>query len=182
MKTKCKICTRPLSAGQRSYCSAECAAQGRKLRRRVKRGRQRKCRRCRSGFQATRRGHVICSAACRQAEARERAARRDVASLVPLWALHRDLKAMGVDPPAKKSRLDLAAVERIETRRQRDELLRSAGIDPRPPRRQGRAIQPIQAIKDRLAKAVREEDYEIAAALRDELRGHIGATSPVSGF
>src|SRR5215831_19646006 len=110
---KCKICGGLLPGGQRKYCCQEGAREGQKLRRRAKPAGRRKCRRCRSWFHPFRRGHVVCSAACRQAEVRERATRRDIARLVPRLALHRDLQAMGlVSSLTKESRLDLAAVER----------------------------------------------------------------------
>jgi protein-arginine kinase activator protein McsA len=87
---------------------------------------------------------------------------------------------MGLDLPLnKEEKAELAAFERAQRRRQRDELLRSAGLDPRPPRCQGRAAKAIRELEVRLARAVRDQDYERAAELRDEIKrqkGQAGVT------
>jgi excinuclease UvrABC helicase subunit UvrB len=75
----------------------------------------------------------------------------------------------------KKEKADLAAEEREQKRRQRDELLRSAGLDPRPPRRDGAAVrqsktEKVVELRIKLKQAVLVEEYEKAAALRDQLR------------
>jgi protein-arginine kinase activator protein McsA len=90
-------------------------------------------------------------------------------------ALRNDLRAAGVELRlTKKQEADLAAFERAQRKRHRNELLRSAGLDPRPPRCQGKAVKPIREIELRLARAVRDEDYERAAELRDEIKRQKG--------
>jgi protein-arginine kinase activator protein McsA len=94
--------------------------------------------------------------------------------------LRRDFSKVGMDLPLnKKEKAEFAAFERAEKRRERDEFLRSAGLDPRPPRSQGKAVKFSREIEERLNRAVAAEDFERAAALRDELekrKGQNGAT------
>jgi excinuclease UvrABC helicase subunit UvrB len=82
----------------------------------------------------------------------------------------------GIEPRlSKKEKADLEAEEGAQNRRQTDEMLRSAGMDPRPPRRDGCAVRRSKAeaiveLRNQLKQAVLVEDYESAAALRDQLR------------
>jgi hypothetical protein len=82
--------------------------------------------------------------------------------------LKADLRKAGVNQPmSRREKLDVAAAERAEKKRTANELLRSAGQDPRPPRRKGRAVGPLER---RFRAAIKREDYERAAVLQDELR------------
>jgi hypothetical protein len=94
--------------------------------------------------------------------------------------LRRDLNNIGMDLPlSKKEKAELAALQRAENHRHRDELLRSADLDPRTLRSQGRAVKSIPEIEERLRLAIQAEDYDLAALLRDELierKGHSRAT------
>jgi hypothetical protein len=106
--------------------------------------------------------------------------RRDPTALKLRVLLHRDMRNAGMEMPLnKKDKAAFAAFERAEKRRERDEFLRSAGLDPRPPRWQGKAVKSIDQIEERLNRAISAEDFELAAALRDELnmrKGQAGAT------
>jgi hypothetical protein len=94
--------------------------------------------------------------------------------------LRRDFSKVGMDLPLnKKEETALAAFERAEKVRERDELLRSARLDPRTPRSEGKAVKSTQELEERLSRAISSEDFELAAALRDELekrKGQTGAT------
>jgi len=94
--------------------------------------------------------------------------------------LRRDLNKIGLDLPlSKEEKADLAALERAENRRHRDELLLSAGPNPRTPRSQEMTVKSIPDIEECLRLAVQAEDYELAALLRDELndrKGHARET------
>jgi hypothetical protein len=76
---------------------------------------------------------------------------------------------------SKKEKADLKAEEKAQKRRQTDELISSAGLDPRPPRRDGQAVRLSKAeervdLRVKMRQAVLAEEYESAAALRDQLR------------
>jgi len=138
-KARCEICSGAVLAPRRTYCSRVCAQEAHNRNRHVKRKR-RKCRRCGTWFRPTRKGHVVCGAACRQAEVRERASRRDWTSARGLALLRADVRQIGLELPlTKQQNRDADAAERHEAKRAVDSLLRSAGLDPRPARKGGRA-------------------------------------------
>ena len=86
----CRVCTSPLTLA-RVYCSAPCAATGRRRRRR-RRQRTIECARCHGRFRQTRRGNRFCSGACRQAHWRRTSATtRELRRL-----LRKDLRSAGV--------------------------------------------------------------------------------------
>ena len=147
-RKRCTICGASLEQGQRRYCSAACAGAGHDANRRVKRPHPRKCGACGSRFRPTRHGQRYCCGACRQSEYRVRF-RRYIATLAagdPLVHLGEDMRAMfkkdflgmSVDPRRRRQLDHDRAV--IEEDHANDELER-AGIDPRPARKDGRALK-----------------------------------------
>ncbi len=175
---KCKNCKSKLEGKRRSYCSDECARDGHNKKRQSKKPRARKCRRCRAKFHPKRKGHLVCSAACRQAEVRDRAARRSPHSFVTAL-LRSDMRTMCPDIADKafsaKEHADADAAERAETRRQRDEFLRGSGLDPKSSRSHGQSDQKmkmeaeIERLTVQKSQAIREERFEEAARLRDRI-------------
>ena len=141
MSKKCSICKSTVPAGKRQYCSLLCAAIGHNRNRRVKTPRQRKCRRCRSYFNPTRKGHVVCSAASRQAEVREKKLR--IGSYPAISALLvKDLRQLGLQNLLPtKTRDEAAAVAREETPRTIHRELDKSGVDPRPARKDDKAVR-----------------------------------------
>ena len=74
---------------------------------------------------------------------------------------------------SRKKHADADAAERAEKRRAPDELLRQAGLDPRPARRDGRArkdLMVLEQLQREKIRAIRNEQYERAAELRDKIR------------
>ncbi len=74
---------------------------------------------------------------------------------------------------SRKKHADADAAERAEKRRARDEVLRQAGLDPRPARRDGRArknLMVLEQLQRDKNSAIRDEQYERAAELRDQIR------------
>lgn len=142
-KAKCKICRGAVLAPRRRYCSDVCVKNGHNRGRRVKR-RRRRCRRCGKWFPATRRGHKVCGAACRQAEVRERERASNRDPVIAAWAaqFRQDARDLGLEVPLPKGLAqDADAVDQREEKRTIDEFLRSAGIDPRPARKDGKALR-----------------------------------------
>ena len=136
----CSICNSAISPPATRYCSPECARTAHNKRRRAKRNR-RKCKRCRAWFKPTRRGHVLCSAACRQAVFREKR------PLGPhdAWrgAVRADMTKLGLTRYGFSAEDEARAIaaRQAEKRQHVDDELKRAGLDPRPLRRDGRAVK-----------------------------------------
>ena len=145
----CTICKSAISPPSTRYCSQACARAAHNLRRRVK-PRRHKCKRCRAWFTPTRHGHVLCSAACRQAVFRERkshfnphavglAALRDDLSRIPSYIAEVGFTGRILQNPEDEAAA--IAAQQAMDRQQVDDELKRAGIDPRPFRRDGRAVK-----------------------------------------
>ncbi len=156
MPARCLICRAKLTRSRRTYCSDLCASDGHNRKRRIRQPRRRRCKSCRAWFPPARHGHVFCSVACKQATTRYRAKAQLNALLfgrIPpelLYALRSDVTRItaardAFNPADALSKAENAAAdafERAEIPYTRDSLLRKAGLDPRAPRREGRAVRP----------------------------------------
>lgn len=118
-----------------------------------------KCRACSTRFRRVRRGQIYCCAACRQSAHRQRQSeliytaltggtgllmiklREDLRRIMPQVEATTILEGQKGGIFGSRATRQLNAVERILERGKVRKELRKAGIDPRPARRNGRAVR-----------------------------------------